>query len=291
MNPARSLTVAFLFLGACRLASAQSPDASQLLREVQAKYASLQSYSDVGEARLALIMRTPGDGAQGAGDAPAEIPTKSFRIKLARFQMFSIAWAENGGAFKSKGALWSDGGYRHFKMGEIKAEPQSTEEGFGMATGVSGGVAQTVPSVFFNLQGNAISAMQGALLSGQESIDGEDCYVVKSHSEKIDRTLWISKTSKLIRQARADIFADPAQILMKMSDFDFKVGLEKLGKKVTDETVQEIQAMTASALKELGPVRSTFTIETHREIKIDMPMSPIDFREEPQALPAIDPAK
>lgn len=299
MNSARSMTVAFLLLGACRLASAQPPDANELLREVQAKYTSLQSYSDVGEVRATLTTSTVGDGARAIDDPTPEIPTTLFRMKLARFQMFSIAWKRTG-SLSRNGALWSDGGYRFFNMMGLKYEPKSTEEGFGAAAGVSGGVTSTIPRIFFNLPSNAISAMQGAVLSGEESIDGDDCYVVKSHSEMktsrlgvsetmIDRTLWISKTSKLIRQERADISADLTQ--MNISDFDLKNELEKMGQKATDETVQEFQAMSADALKTMGKGSSTSRIETHREIKIDEPMSPSDFREEPQAPPVPDPVK
>jgi hypothetical protein len=212
------MIVALLFLGACRLASAQPPDANQLLRDVQAKYASHQSYSDVGEVRAALTMSASGDGARATNDATEEIPPMSFRMKLARFQMFSVAWAKNIGSYNQMGALWWDGGYRFFNMLGMRSEPKNTEESFGMATGVSGGAAHTIPAIFFNLPGNAISAMQGPLLSGEESIDGEDCFVVKSHSEMKDRTLALD-----FKDLEADTPREGRHIGRPYADEDFRL--------------------------------------------------------------------
>ncbi len=279
--------VALVVVGVSRFASAQTPDATQLLREVQAKYASLQSYSDVGEVHSTLTRSASDGSASAAADQPSQIPPTSFSIKLARFQMYKVVWTQHG----EKGALWSDGGYRFVSMPGMKYEPQSTEMAFAEASGVSGGAANTIPSIFFNFPGNAVNSIEGATITGEESIDGDDCYVVKSHSQKsnqllgsgeaaIDFTLWISKGSRLIRQTRADISADVSQ--MKISDFELKSVSEAMGNKLTDEQVQVMQTLSADVLKSMGNVRTTM-LETHREIKIDMPMSPSDFRDEPQA--------
>jgi hypothetical protein len=279
--------VALLVVGASRFASAQTPNAAQLLREVQAKYASMQTYSDVGEVHSSLTRSASDGSASAAADQASQIPPTSFSIKLARFQMYKVVWTQHG----EKGALWSDGGYRFISMSGTKYEPQSTELAFAGAAGVSDGAANTIPSIFFNFPGNTVNSIEGATISGEESIDGDDCYVVKSHSQKsnqllgsgeaaIDLTLWISKGSRLIRQTRADVSADISQ--MKISDFELKSVLEAMGNKLTDEQVQTMQTLSADALKSMGNV-GAMTIQTHREIKIDVPMSPSDFRDEPQA--------
>jgi hypothetical protein len=69
----RIAIAAFLLAAATsRLSVAQTPDANQLLREVQAKYAAMRTYSDVGEVRGTVVMTAPDDLAQGNG--PQEVP-------------------------------------------------------------------------------------------------------------------------------------------------------------------------------------------------------------------------
>jgi hypothetical protein len=271
--------VALLPLSSYRFAVAQPPDANQILRDVQAKYASLQTYSDVGEVRNVVTTNS-------TGDAQPDIPT-AFTIKLARVKMYGIAWASKVGSSNGKGSLWSDGGYIFIRVLGVKSEPKSMEEAFAMATGVSDGAASTIPSVFFNFSGYTIGTMRNAVVSGEEAIEGDDCYVVKSHAEEMDLTLWISKTTKLIRQRRLD--RSGAVTPPAISDFDLKMALESMGEKATDEEVRKAQEMAASALKStMGAIRSISVTETHRDIKIDLPLSPGDFREEPQAPPVPD---
>jgi hypothetical protein len=85
-------------------------------------------------------------------------------------------------------AVWSDGESYVTIGGQIR-QPTDTETAIAMATGVSRGAAHTIPSIFFDLAGNGISPGSNPVtLAGGELVEGEDCYVVKVHSEHLDRT-------------------------------------------------------------------------------------------------------
>jgi hypothetical protein len=60
--------------------------------------------------------------------------------------------------------------------------------------------------------------MQGPLLSGEESIDGEDCFVVKSHSEMKDRTLALD-----FKDLEADTPREGRHIGRPYADEDFRL--------------------------------------------------------------------
>jgi hypothetical protein len=147
---------AFALVVLSAAAAAQTLDADQILRDVQAKYASLQTYSSIGEVRNVMTMSAPKGGAAAK---PVELVTE-FTIKLARPQMYQVTWLQKNGFFDHKGALWSDGGQRFFRTLGHTEQPADSEEGFAGATGVSGGAAATIPSIFFDFSINQIKALK-----------------------------------------------------------------------------------------------------------------------------------
>jgi hypothetical protein len=278
----RNTTPLLLLFGFSQMAAAQPQDAKQLLRDVQAKYASLQSYSDVGETR-ATITTTPvstGGTSATAAAKPQESRTK-FTIQLARPQMYRIEWDASTDFFSSKGSAWSDGGSHFVRLAGETNRPQDTETALAMATGVSGGAANTIPSIFLDLETNGIKSAENPVMGGEEAIEGEDCFVVKVHRDHIDQTFWISKASKLIRQEKMDFSGAFAP--EELSHDDAKKVLESMGRTVTEDAIQALRDQMAAMQKMMkaSGVQSHSSIETHREIKINDPMSPGDFREKP----------
>jgi hypothetical protein len=135
----------------------------------------------------------------------------------------------------SKGAAWSDGEFRNVTVAGQTMQPADTETAIAMATGISGGAAHTIPSIFFDLAANSIASIsKDAVMTGAELIDAEDCYVVKAHSGNSDYTYWISRNSKLIVQAMrvSSTMTAPHE---EMTDSDARKVLESMGQKVTDE--------------------------------------------------------
>jgi hypothetical protein len=234
----------------------------------------LQSYSATGEVRSGV--NTDGSSSFLPAGQPQEMRS-AFSIKLARPQMYKIAW-EQTNLFSYKGAAWSDGESRFVNVGGQLMQPQDTETAIAMATGVSGGAANTIPSIFFDLSGNGLTAVsKTAVLAGAESIDGDDCYVLKAHTDRMDRTYWISKSSKLIRQEMT-VSTGTNNDNLELTDSDARKVLEMMGQKVTDDAVRMLRDQMASTQQLMKSVKSTYRIETQREIKTNNPMSPADFR-------------
>jgi len=200
-----------------------------------------------------------------------------FAIKLARPQMYKIVWEQENSFFSTKGTVWSDGESRYVMMGGQITQPADTETAIALATGVSGGAANTIPSIFFDLAGNGItSGSNTAVLSGGELVEGEDCYVVKVHAEHLDRTFWISKESKLIRREMT-VTSGHVEV-PELTENDAIQVLQSMGQRATAEAIRNLRTMMANTNELSKSIKSSYMIETHREIKTNDPMSPGDFR-------------
>jgi outer membrane lipoprotein-sorting protein len=278
----RSAVLLLVLVSISHSVNAQTPNVAQLLRDVQAKYGSLQSYSAAGEVTGGIKME--GGAAILPGGQSQEIRT-AFTIKLARPQMYRIVWEQQMGqkdgllAMASKGAVWSDGQSRFINTAGQTMQPLDTETALAMATGVSNGAANTIPSIFFDLSANGVtSILRSAVLAGNETIDGEDCYVVKAHSDTMDRTIWISKASKLIRQVMTAMSGNPP-VPLELTDSDASKVLESMGQKPTEDAIRALRAQMTAAAELMKSVKTNYySLEKHRDIKTDDPMSPSDFR-------------
>ena len=89
------LLLMVLLFGFKQPAKAQTPDAGELLRDVQARYASLQSYSAKGEVLSGV---TQDRSASIFPSSQSQEMRSTFTIKLARPQMYKIIW-EQGNSF------------------------------------------------------------------------------------------------------------------------------------------------------------------------------------------------
>lgn len=255
-----ALRIAILLLivvGAYQPAKAQTPEVAQLLRDVLATYASLQSYSATGEVVSGVT--TDGSSAILPAGQSQEIHS-TFTIKVARPQMYKIVWEQKTGqkdfSFSSKGAVWSDGESRFVSIAGQTMQPSDTETAIAMATGVSGGAANTIPSIFFSLSSNGITAVSNvAVLAGGELVDGEDCYVVKAHAGTMDRTFWISKASKLILQEMT--VSSGSTGAPELTESDLRKVLESMGQKATDEAVRTLRDQLANTEQIMKSVKSS----------------------------------
>jgi hypothetical protein len=100
------------------------------------------------------------------------------------------------------GTVWSDGTQPYLYMGTLHAysKMSSDEIAVAGATGVSGGAAMTIPSLFLPvLEKYALfSRLKDPKLEKTERVGDEDCYVVSGTSAiSTKETFWISK-SKLV---------------------------------------------------------------------------------------------
>jgi len=276
-----------------KLAIEARPDPKDLLREVQAKYDSMQSYSSVGATTGFFDMSDAEclEGVPASMAARAEIaeacreavqkPQKSehkFAIKLGRPQLYKVDWEQRiGTSLIMKGSAWSSGSGNFVAVaGQPKPfQPESTPMALAMATGISGGAAGTVPSAFFGFDYSPFKLLSEPVLAPDDVVDTDPCYVIKGDLGGQHVTLWISKRSEILRQQRTD-FAGR----MEMPEFDDEAITATLKSMNKEPTAEEITKMRTNLEAVRKMKLGGFSIETHREIKIDLPFAHSDFRSE-----------
>jgi hypothetical protein len=198
-------------------------------------------------------------------------------MRLARPELYRIEWEQRLPNFLTKGAVWS-AGEGHFVIGPGQARRERAKDistALSMATGISGGAANTVPGTFFGLGHSPLKALSAATLGHEETIEGDPCYLVSGRVAKLGITLWISKNSKLLRQIRHD-FEGPME-MPKIRDDDLRKSLESMNREATDEAVATMKAQMESARKIMSRGMHGFSIEVHRDITVNPPLAQADF--------------
>lgn len=245
----------------------QSPSAADILAQSRKAYGAMRSYSSVGGVRS-----TFGDRA------PQEHATTTFTLRLARPDLYRIEWHQGLTKLPFDGAAWSAGdGYFLLTPGQTKPGPaKDLDTALAMATGVSAGVANWVPGVFFDRPQNMFTLLRDVTLGPDETVEGEPCYVLRARLNENATTLWISKRSQLLRQIRSDAAKGPMEMPEPTDDL-IRESLRAMNREPTDAAIAEMREMFAHTKKMMAESPSSFSIETQRRIKVDLPLTPADF--------------
>ena len=264
-------------------AAARRKDAAAILQSARRLYGSLDWFSADGEA----ISRMKLMGA----DTTSSL---AFSLRLGRPDRYLVSWGHqktrvNGtqGAVdesgdEPEGAVWNAGAgpYNYARQFGAYARAQSDETARAMATGISQGVANTIPSLFFGGPGTAAD-IEAARLEGTEAIDGEECWVVSGPSRVSEKeTVWISTRRLVVRQYRRSA-KPPAgvQPMPDLSDERIDEGLGAAGIDKTPENRAQLKAMMEMAkamTKHGGGIDGTLT-ETYRNIRLHGAPAAADF--------------
>src|SRR6266404_3502832 len=123
----------------------EETDPGEILKKVIATYDSLAAYSSEGTI--------VSDADTAAGKMKIE---SSFSIKLKKPNLYLIQWDQKNSmmpAMSQAGAVWNQGAQPYLYMGVTKAYSKMTtdEMALASATGISGGAAFTIPSLFFSV--------------------------------------------------------------------------------------------------------------------------------------------
>jgi outer membrane lipoprotein-sorting protein len=223
--------------------------AADILKQTAEKYASLTSYSDEGSTVATLGTITA--------------INFTFTIKLARTNLYQIAWWQEDQVYIPKGVVWSAGDGNFVWMGKNFKPQKHTEMELALAsaTGISGGAAASVPGTFFKLKwGNQLDGSKAeSKRKADEKIGDVDCYVLTHGAGGQTNILWIGKQDLLIHQVENDT-----------SGAFMKTTLEEQAKKTP-----QIRAMLEASGGEL--FKETKSIEIHRNILINPPLTKTDF--------------
>jgi len=266
--------------------------AVEIINKVLAKYAGLDSYSSEGDVFTDMDMSgVDADIVPGISDEMKKKLQESkefqdavqkrqkskhtFSAKLARPNLYCIEWSQKvHETFTNTGAVWSTGDGHYLLNAGRKTSPKDRRIALASATGVSGGAANIIPSLFFDEPISFFRKWQGLSQQADEDIDGDDCYVISGRLAHITITCWISQKTMLIRQSR-QLLGGRGE-MPDISEETIAESLEAMGREVTPEAITRNKKIMEAARAMMSNVKGTIT-ETHRNIVVDQPIEPKRF--------------
>lgn len=175
---------------------------SDIIKKSRDTYAALTSYRDEG---------TTADTIGNDTIAPHE-----FTIRLARPDLYRIAWRQDMGFFVSTGAVWSAGNGDQLAANGSPVKYPDKETALSAATGVSGRAAGSIPGTFFQMNwGDQLGRAPSMTRKKDEKIGDANCFVLTDVKNGRTRTLWIGKEDFLIRQIEHKTSAADLQALLE----------------------------------------------------------------------------
>ena len=235
-----ALAISMFMLGMNTFGDDISPN--ELLEKVAATYEAAKTYKAEGTITSDI----------DTGGMTMKIET-SFSILLKKPNLYLISWTQKNmtmpGMVQS-GAVWSDGTQPYLHMGMMNAYSKMTSDeiALGGATGISGGAAFTIPSLFLSVfkdQPAPFSRLKDPKIEKIEKVGEEDCYVLTGPSS-ISRkeTLWVSKTSYLIRKyCRSFEPPEGGAAIPEMTDEQLEEAIKGMGQEVTEESKKNMRKM------------------------------------------------
>ncbi len=215
---------------------------SKISEKVKAAYKSMDTYKAQGTITVNI----------DTGGMETNMET-TFSIILKKPNLYLISWTQKNmpmAGMSKAGAVWSDGAQPYLYMGGTNAYSKmvSDELALASATGISGGAAFTIPSLFlsvFKNQPDPFSRLKDPQIEKTEKVGKEDCYVISgSSSISKKETFWISKKSYLIKKYSRSLEPPEGGIAMpEMTDEQLEEAIKSMGQEVTEESKQKMREM------------------------------------------------
>lgn len=261
-------------------ASAQGKTPGEILKEVTAAYESLQTYKATGNIVAGI----------DAGNAKTSTET-SFSILLMKPNRYLVSWTQKNmsmAGIAHGGAVWSDGSQPYLYNGKAYSKMSSDEFALAGATGISGGAAWTIPSLFFKWRSAPFARLKDLKVEKTEQVGEEDCYVISGastfqlptvnqslqivtagtliHEAAKKETFWISKSSHLIMRYASSFESNQEAVGPDMTDEQLDEAIKVAGQRVTEESRKNMrEVMNRSPLLKNMKIRGSST-ETHAKI-------------------------
>ncbi|MEO5803998.1 MAG: hypothetical protein ABIR24_10750, partial [Verrucomicrobiota bacterium] len=271
--------------------------ASEIVRNVVEQYESLTSYSASGKS-VSIIDMSEVDpsnipGMSGDKSAPGKTSEEfkkamskpqrmesEFSVKLAKPDFYRVEWQGQTGLAQSKGAAWSsgDGDFLFLDMGQTKYARMKTRElALASATGLSGGVANTMPQIFFRGSASLLNLFKNATRGDDATIDGKDCFVLTGNAMGLKVLLWIDKSNYLIKQKQQVLGGNLE--MPEMSEDKMEEGIKQIGGKPNAAQKAQMKDAMKNARALTSQMKGTMT-ETYQHIEINKPVSKDEFNYE-----------
>lgn len=277
MRKGNMIAVAVGIIGLATNVSAQGITPSEIFKKVTTTYEALQTYK--AEGTILSEIET--------GDVKMNTET-SFSILLKKPNLYVISWTQKNSpmaGMPQDAAVWSDGAQPYLYMGIMNAYSKmgSDELALASATGISGGAAFTIPSLFFSVwkeQPAPFSRLNDPKIEQTEKVGEEDCYVVSGASTVSKKeTFWISKSRYLIvKYARSLEPPEGGRVMPEMTDEQVDEAIKRMGRNVTEENRKTMREMMNRAMDVLKTTKMKgSSTETH--VKISSPeLDKADFQ-------------
>jgi hypothetical protein len=243
---------------------AEETDPAEVLKKAKAAYDGLDTYASEG------VIVADIEAAMGKTSLET-----TFSIKLEKPNKYLVTWDQKTGVpgFTQAGAVWSDGTQPYMYMSATKAysKVNSDEMALGGATGVSGGAANTIPSLFLSAHAthpsHLLSQLVDPKMQAPERIADDDCYVITGSSPASkEETLWISKTSFMIRKYRRSLEPPEGRVKVpELTDGQLEQSIKSMGQEVTAERKEAMRRMMKNAQEMTKNIKGTST-EVHKKI-------------------------
>lgn len=247
-----ALAITMLVLGTNTFGDDISPN--EILKKVVATYKSMKTYK--AEGTIISDIDT--------GEMKMNIET-SFSIILKKPNLYRISWTQKNmpmPGMAQSGAVWSDGTQPYLYMGIMNAYSKLTSDELALssATGISGGAAFTIPSLFlsaFKEQASPFSRLTDPKLEKVERIEEEDCYVISGASTISKKeTFWISKSKYLIiKYCRSLEPPEGGMVIPEMTDEQLEEAIKGMGQAVTEESKQRMREIMVKSKEILGEAK------------------------------------
>jgi hypothetical protein len=255
--------------------AAWSQTAPEIITAVQAKYAGLTSLAVEGKVVSDMDMSGVESPVANAAMPKQYTSVHTFTVRLARPELYRIEWSQPvHDSYTNEGAAWSAGDGHHLRLGsQDRPLQKDLDLNLAGATGVSGGAAHTLPSIFFQRPASVLKMMQNPTLLPNEKIGDEDCKVITGQVAGQKLILWVTKDS-LLKQRR--LVLGGAMTTPKLSDDDIKKSLEQLGQPTTPEAVVQMKQTMQRAQETSSKVKGSMT-ETYEKIEVNPPLKKESF--------------
>ena len=196
VNRLRILVIAMTVLLLCTNGFGDDTTPHDVMRKVAAAYQAMKTYKAEG----IITFRSDSGG-------PPKKTETSFSILLKKPNLYLITWTQKASlpmfSMSVSGVVWSDGTQPYLCLMHKCRKISSDEMALAGATGVSGGAANTIPSLFLSTmeQPGWLAGLRDPKFQKSEKVGEEDCYVIEDSSVgSVKVTLWVSKRDYLIRK-------------------------------------------------------------------------------------------
>jgi hypothetical protein len=238
--------------------------AAEILQNVINNYKGMTSYKSQAKSVSSL------DTSAMNPLAPKTPITSSvsLSLKLARPNLYRIDWDKQTPAGNVLGSVFDAGKGDIILMGNQQALQKTRTDALTRATAASGALSIFIAGLFFNDTNSVGNALQDFVRTNDDSIDGQNCYVLTGNANFQNVQIWANKNNFLVTQAQI-VF--PGKLdEASLDDAKIRAQLELIsGKSPTDSQVRAQKQALRNAAKIKGTITDTYVnIETNKPIEL-----------------------